>query len=96
MVDRGKFVLHSFVEPPVKAGRYQLRGTQPIPELPVAEHAAEVTVSSPRYVMPPDQILSTFPPAMAQGDFGGRLPQIVLKRRTLPWERDPGGPPRAA
>jgi hypothetical protein len=96
MVDRGTFVLHSFVEPPVKAGRYQLRGTQPIPELPVAEHAAEVTVSSPRYVMPPDQILSTFPPAMAQGDFGGRLPQIVLKRRTLPWERDPGGPARAA
>lgn len=96
MVERGKFVLHSFVEPPVKAGRYQLRGTQPIPELPVAEHVAEVTVSSPRYVMPPDQILSTFPPAMAEGDFGGRLPQIALKRRTLPWERDPGGPPRAA
>jgi hypothetical protein len=95
MVDRGKFVLHSFVEPPVTAGRYQLRGTQPIPELPVAEHAAEVTVSSPRYVMPPDKILSTFPPAMAQGDFGSRLPQIVLKRRTLPWERDPGGPARA-
>ena len=49
-------------------------------------------VSSPRYLMPPDQILSTFPPAMAEGDFGGRLPQIALKRRTLPWERDPGGP----
>ena len=42
--------------------------------------------------MPPDQILSTFPPAMAEGDFGSRLPQIALKRRTLPWERDPGGP----
>ena len=61
-------------------------------ELAVGEHVADVVVSSPRYTMPPDQILSTFPPAMAEGDFGSRLPQIALKRRTLPWERDPGGP----
>jgi hypothetical protein len=37
--------------------------------------------------MPPDQILSTFPPANAEGSFESRLPQIVIKRRTLPWER---------
>jgi hypothetical protein len=96
MVARGTFVLHSFLEPPVKAGSYQLHGTQPITELPIAEHVSEVTVSAPRFVMPPDQILSTFPPAMAEGDFGSRLPQIALKRRTLPWERDPGGPARQA
>jgi len=93
MVALGTFVLHSFVKPPVTAGSYQLHGTQPIAGITVGEHVADVIVSSPRYVMPPDQILSTFPPAMAEGDFGGRLPQIVLKRRTLPWERDPGGPP---
>jgi hypothetical protein len=92
MVALGTFVLHSFVKPPVTAGRYQLHGTQPMPGITVGEHAADVIVSSPRYVMPPDQILSTFPPAMAEGDFSSRLPQIALKRRTLPWERDPGGP----
>jgi hypothetical protein len=96
MVALGTFVLHSFVKPPVTAGRYQLHGTQPMAGITVGEHAADVIVSSPRYVMPPDQILSTFPPAMAEGDFGGRLPQIALKRRTLPWERDPGGPPIGA
>jgi hypothetical protein len=96
MVALGTFVLHSFVKPPVTAGRYQLHGTQPIAGITVGEHVADIIVSSPRYVMPPDQILSTFPPAMAEGDFGGRLPQIVLKRRTLPWERDPGGPPPGA
>ena len=37
--------------------------------------------------MPPDQILSTFPPANREGAFQTTLPQIVLKRRTLPWER---------
>src|SRR3954470_3386256 len=96
MVERGTFRLHSFLTPPVTAGHYQLRGTIPIPELPVDERVDEVIVSAPRFTMSPDQILSTFPPAMAEGDFGGRLPQIVLKRRTLPWERDPGGAARAA
>jgi hypothetical protein len=41
--------------------------------------------------MPTEQILSTFPPANAEGYFSDRLPQIVLKRRTLPWERNPTG-----
>ena len=96
MVALGTFVLHSFVQPPVTAGSYELHGTQPMDGITVGEHVADVIVSSPRYTMPPDQILSTFPPAMAEGDFGGRLPQIALKRRTLPWERMPGGPPLAA
>src|SRR5438045_2757992 len=96
MVERGTFRLHSFLTPPVTAGHYQLRGTIPIPELPVDERVDEVIVSAPRFTMPPDKILSTFPPAMADGDFGGRLPQIVLKRRTLPWGRDTDRPARAA
>jgi len=50
-----------------------------------------VHVSSPRFTMPTDQILSTFPPANGEGAFGNRLPQVVLKRRTLPWERNPMG-----
>src|ERR1700741_2339680 len=32
-------------------------------------------------------MLSTFPPANSAGAYENRLPQIVLKRRTLPWER---------
>ena len=40
--------------------------------------------------MPTDQILSTFPPANAEGAFGDRLPQIVLKRRTLAVGAQPG------
>jgi hypothetical protein len=89
MVDRGHFVLRSSAKPPITAGHYTLNGVQTASGLPIEDYDGEVFVSSPRYVMPPDQILSTFPPAMAQGDFGSRLPQIVLKRRTLPWERRP-------
>ena len=86
---RGHFVLHSNVLPPVTAGRYELRSDQTGTPFDVQEERTHVTVSSPRYTMPPDQILSTFPPANGEGAFGDRLPQIVLKRRTLPWERNP-------
>jgi hypothetical protein len=34
-------------------------------------------------------MLSTFPPANSEGAYENRLPQIVIKRRTLPWERAP-------
>jgi len=88
---RGHFVLHSNVMPPVTAGSYQLLSTQTGTPFPVAPVTTHVQVAAPRYVMPTDQILSTFPPANAEGAFGDRLPQIVLKRRTLPWERNPAG-----
>jgi hypothetical protein len=89
MVSTGHFILHSNVLPKLTAGRYELVTEQTGTPFPVAPDTTHVTVAAPRYVMPTDQILSTFPPANAEGAFGDRLPQIVLKRRTLPWERNP-------
>lgn len=87
----GHFILHSNVVPQVTAGKYQLVTEHTgLPFDAVAE-TTHVTVSAPRYTMPTDQILSTFPPANAEGAFADRLPQVVLKRRTLPWERNPAG-----
>ena len=85
----GHFRLVPFVEPPVPAGSYLLTGA--VGGLPGAVQSLQsrVEITSPRYAMPPDQILSTFPPAGARGSFTSRLPQIVLRRRTLPWERSP-------
>jgi hypothetical protein len=89
----GHFILHSNVMPPLTAGRYELVSEHEGTPFAVAPEHTHVTVSAPRYVMPIDQILSTFPPANAEGAFSERLPQIVLKRRTLPWERNPAGSP---
>jgi hypothetical protein len=93
-VGEGKFVLYSRIEPPLQAGDYRFVANQdlsatghPGSELPVAELPAHVTVRSPRYTLPPDQVLSTFPPAGSEGAYGSRLPQVVIRRRTLPWER---------
>ena len=88
MPQPGFFVLHPAVLPPLTADRYTLHGEiESMPAGPVAPLDAHITVSSPRFTMPPDQILSTYPPANRAGAFQATLPQIVLKRRTLPWER---------
>jgi hypothetical protein len=97
MVSRGKFVLHSRAVPPLTAGDYIFRGTQTISgggSRPTEPHRANIRVTSPRFKLPPDQLLSAFPPANSEGAYESRLPQIVLKRRTLPWERaaDPTDP----
>ncbi|MEO6525023.1 MAG: hypothetical protein ABIP93_00195 [Gemmatimonadaceae bacterium] len=91
MPKTGYFVLHSNVMPKVTAGQYELVSEHTGLPFTVAPATTHVNVAAPRYTMPTDQILSTFPPANAEGAFGDRLPQIVLKRRTLPWERNPAG-----
>lgn len=93
----GTFRLYPFAEPPLPAGRYTLTGD--VAELPgtVESMTTTIDIVAPRYALPPDQILGTFPPAGARGSFTSRLPQVVLRRRTLPWERSPdlvpGGTP---
>ncbi|HPM68656.1 MAG TPA: hypothetical protein PLX45_20500 [Piscinibacter sp.] len=91
MPTTGHFILHSNVMPPITAGRYELVTEQVDLPFDVEPEHTHVQIAAPRYTMPTDQILSSFPPANAEGAFGDRLPQIVLKRRTLPWERDPAG-----
>jgi hypothetical protein len=93
-VGKGKFLLYSKIDPPLTAGTYQFTAEQRLSsddldpdDLEVEKLQTHVRVRSPLYVLPPDQVLSTFPPAGREGAFGARLPQIVIKRRTLPWER---------
>ena len=97
-VGDGKFALYSSIQPPLVAGDYVMAANQILAgngelgaldrgDLPVAELATTVRVRAPRFALPPDQVLSTFPPANSEGSYGMRLPQIVIKRRTLPWER---------
>ena len=98
MTTPGFFELYPAARPALPAGSYTAGGSQKLiaqtphdgdQTIPVDDATFHFDVVAPRYVMPPDQILSTFPPATSQGDWRERLPQIVLKRRTLPWERNP-------
>lgn len=89
MVSPGTFVLHDAVRPAVPDGAYQLTVTQHLdpPGQSVDALTKYLAVTGPRFTLPPDQPLSFFPPENATGAFSSRLPQIVLRRRTLPWER---------
>ena len=91
MPTRGHFILHSRFLPDVTAGRYEYVSRVTGMPFTTREERTHVHVTAPRFTMPTDQILSSFPPANGEGAFGDRLPQIVLKRRTLPWERNPAG-----
>ncbi|GAB3589989.1 hypothetical protein GCM10027446_03710 [Angustibacter peucedani] len=83
----GTFRLYPFARPPLPAGPYTLTGEVSGLPGPVETMQTAFDVTAPRYALPPDQVLSTFPPASARGSFTSRLPQVVLRRRTLPWER---------
>jgi hypothetical protein len=94
----GHFQLYTKFSPALTAGSYKFTTNQNLAavgkdgalgasDLPVARLDTHVTVTSPRYLLPPDQALSTYPPANTEGAYGSRLPQVVIKRRTLPWER---------
>ena len=45
-------------------------------------------VTGPRFTLDAAEIHASYPPANAEGPFDTRLPMVVLRRRTLPWERE--------
>jgi len=80
--------------PKLPAGSYQLQldqvmteegGASPLGDVAGATRHLEVT--APRVAMPGTELFSTYPPPNAAGPFSTRLPQVALRRRTLPWER---------
>jgi hypothetical protein len=88
--EKGHMRLYPSIRPRLNAGPHTLRTEQSIsgggPIDPLERH---LVVDAPRFSMAGAEVLSMFPPPNAVGAFANRLPQIALKRRTLPWERAP-------
>ncbi|HEX8693639.1 MAG TPA: hypothetical protein VF746_14545 [Longimicrobium sp.] len=89
----GTFTLHSRALPDLPAGPYTLHAEQDVAAPGAAPHTLDVhlEVTAPRFALPRDQVLSTFPPNQAQGAFSSILPQIVIRDRTGPWQRELDG-----
>jgi hypothetical protein len=93
----GSFRLRSSITPTLPAGRYEVRLEQTVTDAgPIAPVSRLVDVVAPQFAIPGTEVQSVFPPPNSQGSYGTRLAQVVLKRRTLPWEREavPGDPQR--
>ena len=84
--------------PALTDGYYKIRVSQTFKvAVPGAANDKPYTVTAPdfdfevageQYAIDPQQVDSVFPPANANGDFTGILPNIILNRSTLPWERE--------
>ncbi|MBI3384035.1 MAG: hypothetical protein HY019_18695 [Aquabacterium sp.] len=88
---KGSMVLYDYALPPLKPGNYRFQVSG---QIEAGSHEHEVAnerhfvVDGPRFILNPGDIAGVCPPNNAQGPFGSVLPQIVMRRRTLPWERD--------
>ena len=94
---RGQVILHAACHPALPAGEYSLRvghalshpgggvntGSKPLP----GERVYPFAIDAPRFTLDPSMIHAVFPPTNGVGSYVSRLPMIVLRRRTLPWER---------
>jgi hypothetical protein len=75
--------------PPLKSGEYTLVANQTVNQVAPNQFGAIRTfaVGGNRFQLDGDDIVALFPPANANGEFDGVLPNVVLKRCTLPWQR---------
>lgn len=94
---RGEVIFHAACRPALNAGDYALRvaheitangnrvdtGSKPLP----AERVYPFAIDAPRFTLDPSMVHAVFPPTNGVGSYVSRLPMIVLRRRTLPWER---------
>lgn len=86
----GQMRLYDEVRPALPDGLYRLTASTTLsrPDFAVSSVDGYFLVDGPRFALPASDVAGVYPPADAQGAFADVLPQIVLGRRTLPWERD--------
>lgn len=75
--------------PPLRDGTYTLTATHEVPGQNPGSFSATSTfiVQGERFSIAPTEIDTVFPPNLANGEFDGVLPHVVLTRCTLPWGR---------
>jgi hypothetical protein len=83
--------------PPLLDGSYRLTVSSHITQAGLLDETLGrqryFDVEGPRFSLDPGLVAGVFPPQGAHGPFADSLPQIVLNRRTLPWERPIGKAP---
>jgi hypothetical protein len=95
MVDRGSMRLHDAVLPALTADNYRIDISTTSSQGTFSAQRY-LTIEAPRFRIEERDMIATFPMPGASGKFESLLPYVVLRRRTLPWERRGASPDRAA
>ena len=92
---RGSMYLYDDIQPATVDGQYKLTVSTDISwdgnfeSAPIDRY---LNIVGPRFSLDPTLVANVYPPRNGQGAFQDAIPQIVLSRRTLPWERAAGLP----
>src|SRR5262249_61519917 len=75
--------------PPLKPGEYTITAVQTVNQVAPNSFSASkrFAVAGNRFELNGDDIVSVFPAPLANGEFTGVMPLVVLRRQTLPWQR---------
>lgn len=88
---RGSMYLYDDITPPTLDGSYKMSVSTDISYDSGTSQSAPIDrhfdVVGPRFTLDPTVVMNVYPPRNGQGSFEDALPQAVLSRRTLPWER---------
>lgn len=87
----GSMYLFDCVTPPLVDGNYRIDAVTNVAydnqQAPLAANSGYFDIQGPRFTFPATDVAAVYPPRNGHGGFDEYIPQIVLSRRTLPWER---------
>ncbi|MCF8491398.1 MAG: hypothetical protein K9H18_19705 [Rhodospirillum sp.] len=92
-LEPGQIRFYEAAKPPLVAGEYKVSAQQTVNGLddgqttPQYDLEMPFSVTAPRFTLPAETVQMTYPPANAAGAFDNALANIVLRDKTLPWNR---------
>jgi hypothetical protein len=83
--------LFDCVTPPLVDGSYRIDAVTNVAydgqQAPLSSNSGYFDIEGPRFTLPATDVAAVYPPSNGHGGFDEYIPQIVISRRTLPWER---------
>jgi hypothetical protein len=87
----GSMYMFDCVTPPLVDGSYRIDVITNVTfdgqQAPLSSSSGYFDIEGPRFTLPATDVAAVYPPRNGHGGFDEFIPQIVISRRTLPWER---------
>lgn len=87
----GSMYLYDDVTPPLVDNSYRMDVVTNVSydgqQAPLTSASGYFDIEGPRFTLPATDVAAVYPPRNGHGGFEENIPQIVIARRTLPWER---------